>query len=314
MVSTSSTTIIFDPMKFGYLPPDELHGLDLSLPPDSPFTTETFKKLPKKVEFKAVVGCAKWNIPQWIDRIYPKGSKSGDFLQLYSRRFNSVELNTMYYGLKDSKDLINWNNNTPNDFIFCPKFLQVISHDRQLKDVDQLTEEFIEHFEPIRSKLGHYLLQLENTFSPKQQDDLLKFLLQWASQIPLSVELRHPDWFNSEETHPIFQEFKQLGVSAVITDSVGRRDCVHQTLTSDTAFIRFNGSNLHPSCFQRLDDWAIRIKDWKKKGLKNLFFFIHNEEEVYSPQLVGYFIEQLNDSCGLNLQIPKLYPEQTSLF
>ncbi len=302
-------------MKFGYLPISRLSDVDLSLPADNPFTTETLKKVKKPKPLQALVGCAKWNQTPWIGKIYPKGSKAGDFLKLYGQRFNAVELNTMYYGFKDEKDLIDWNLKTPDDFVFCPKFLSEITHDKELKDVESLTDKFIAHFGPIRAKLGHFLLQLEDGFSPAQSEELLAFLETYSGEIPIALELRNKNWFNGAgEPQEIFEKLRKLNVPAVICDTPGRRDCIHQTLTTSTAFIRFNGTDLDQRCLQRLDDWAERIKNWQFQGLEKLYFFIHNEEEVHSPALVAHLIEKLNQKCGLSLTVPRLYMDQTSLF
>jgi len=39
------------------------------------------------------VGCAKWGRKDWVGKIYPEGIKESDFLKLYGKHFNSIELN-----------------------------------------------------------------------------------------------------------------------------------------------------------------------------------------------------------------------------
>jgi hypothetical protein len=43
------------------------------------------------------IGCAVWGYKDWIGELFPPGSKSGDFLSLYSRRLTTVEGNTTFY-------------------------------------------------------------------------------------------------------------------------------------------------------------------------------------------------------------------------
>ena len=59
-------------------------------------------------------------------------------------------------------------------------------------------------------------------------------------------------------------------MGAVITDTAGRRDCVHQRLTTPFAFIRFVGNNLHPTDYSRMDDWVERIQEWFDQGLERV--------------------------------------------
>jgi hypothetical protein len=40
--------------------------------------------------------------------------------------------------------------------------------------------------------------------------------------------------------------------------------------------------------------------------LKEIYFFIHNHEELNSPELCRYAIEQFNKKCGTNLKVPVL--------
>jgi uncharacterized protein YecE (DUF72 family) len=43
------------------------------------------------------IGCAIWGYKDWVGDLFPPGSKSADFLALYSRRLTTVEGNTTFY-------------------------------------------------------------------------------------------------------------------------------------------------------------------------------------------------------------------------
>ena len=43
------------------------------------------------------IGCAVWGYKDWVGDLFPPGSKSADFLSLYSRRLTTVEGNTSFY-------------------------------------------------------------------------------------------------------------------------------------------------------------------------------------------------------------------------
>jgi uncharacterized protein YecE (DUF72 family) len=80
---------------------------------------------------------------------------------------------------------------------------------------------------------------------------------------------------------------------------------MHMRLTLPTAFVRYNGSN-HPTDYSRLDAWVDRVAEWKKKGLKELHFFVHQVVEEASPKLSAYLIEKLNKKIGMTLKVPQL--------
>jgi len=96
----------------------------------------------------------------------------------------------------------------------------------------------------------------------------------------------------------------KLNVGYVITDTAGRRDCVHMYLTVPKAFIRFVGNSLDATDYTRIDSWVERIKYWLDNGLEELYFFMHMHDETYSPELSSYLVDKLNSSCGLSLQEP----------
>jgi hypothetical protein len=41
-------------------------------------------------------------------------------------------------------------------------------------------------------------------------------------------------------------------------------------------------------------------------GLQTLYFYIHQHDELYSPELSYYMIDKLNKKCNLKLEAPKL--------
>jgi len=77
-------------------------------------------------------------------------------------------------------------------------------------------------------------------------------------------------------------------------------------LTTPKVFVRYVGANNPQSDRERLDDWVERLKIWVDQGIRDIYFFVHQNIELESPFLSAYFIERLNKKFGLTLQIPKL--------
>jgi uncharacterized protein YecE (DUF72 family) len=94
-------------------------------------------------------------------------------------------------------------------------------------------------------------------------------------------------------------------MSAVITDVAGRRDCVHQRLTSDKVFIRFNGYGWHPSDFSRMDEWVDRIAFWFDNGISEVYFFAHQQDEMQTPATADYFLEKFEAKTGMPVKRPQ---------
>ncbi|TDG35688.1 DUF72 domain-containing protein [Pedobacter changchengzhani] len=287
-------------MQFGKV--EDPSKIDYTLPADAPETSEILKANKAKQDFKAYVGCAKWNKAD-LKGFYPKGTK--DELTYYAAQFNSIELNATFYGMPTSEQVITWREKTPEDFKFFPKLTNTVSHFKRLINVKEPVEKYCDAISNFEDKLGMAFLQLHDNFKPKDFDRLKVVANEFPKVIPLGVEVRNEEWFSNPTIQAEFcQLFKENGITNILVDTSGRRDMLHMHLTTPTAFIRFVGANDDLIDKKRLDDWIERIVKWKKEGLENLFFFVHQNIELSSPLFSAYFIEKLNEAIGTDLTIP----------
>jgi uncharacterized protein YecE (DUF72 family) len=149
----------------------------------------------------------------------------------------------------------------------------------------------------------------------KYYEVITEFLSSLPSEIKVFLEVRHTDWFASAGGYDdaLFAYLNGHGRGSVITDAAGRRDCVHMHLTVPECFIRFVGNGLHPTDYTRIDEWVVRIGLWMKEGLETCYFYMHQHDELHSPELIKYFIEQMNQRNGTDIPLPVLY-NSPSLF
>ncbi len=289
-------------MKFGKVEQPEL--IDFTLPKDHEGTKKVLSKINNQTPTKIYVGCAKWN-KQDLKNFYPRGTK--DELKYYSSQFNSIELNATFYRIFPAEQYKKWYDKTPENFKFFPKIVQNVSHLRRLNDqAYPILEEYLNATVNLKEKLGTIFLQLHSNFGPKNWDRVERFIKYWPKELPLSIEFRHKDWFNiTTVANELYSLLEENNISNTIVDTAGRRDLMHMRLTNNEAFIRYVGSN-HESDYKRLDDWVTRLSYWKKLGLQNIHFFVHQNLELESPLLTAYFIKELNKNIGSNLIIPKM--------
>lgn len=291
-------------MKFGQVEDPSL--IDFTLPKDNSTTKEILGK--NKSGLKNIsIGCAKWNKTD-LKGFYPKGTK--DELTYYATQFNSIELNATFYSLPSPEQVLTWKEKTPADFKFFPKITNTVSHFRRLINVDDVVTNFATSMLNFGDQLGMVFLQLHDNFKPKDYDRVEKFVKSWPKEVPLAIELRSAEWFEEENFEKVTQLFEENNITNIIVDTAGRRDMLHMRLTTDSAFIRYVGANAE-SDYERLDDWLERIKIWKKEGLKNLYFFVHQNVEKASPLLSAYFIEKLNAEFGTDIVVPKMAEGKT---
>ena len=173
------------------------------------------------------IGTSGWNYPTgkgtWNGLFYPKGrsKRAGtdtfDELRFYAEHFDTVEVNSTFYGQPRAEVTSAWVQRTPPGFEFSLKLYQKFTHPRMFKDaalkrapgaegelldlLAQVTRSDLDEFragiEPLAAagRLGALLAQFPASFkdTPASRDYLAK-LLQAFADYPVAVELRHRSW------------------------------------------------------------------------------------------------------------------------
>jgi uncharacterized protein YecE (DUF72 family) len=297
-------------MEFGREAAEQLDHLDLSLPKDAALTTKVLSSAKKVKKVNVYVGCAKWGRPDWVGKIYPKGTKAANFLDEYAKQFNCIEFNAIYYRLPTMEQVKVWKSKVAKDFKFCPKFTDVITHIKRLKNAEKEVNAFLDVAYALGNNLGPIFLMPHPQMAPKHLDTIVSFVDALPKDIDIFVEFRHQEWFQQPQEEEIFKKLAALKRGAVIIDAAGRRDCVHMHLTTPDAFIRFVGNSLYESDYTRIDEWVKRIKKWLDNGLHHCYFFMHQHEELYFPELSKYLIQQMNKKCELSIPVPQFVTNQ----
>jgi uncharacterized protein YecE (DUF72 family) len=280
------------------------------------------------------LGCAVWAYKGWLGDFYPTGTRSSDYLSLYSRRFTTVEGNTTFYAIPNKDTIARWVDETPTGFKFCLKLHRDITHQGLLepKIADALS--FIDRVKDLGERLGAIFIQLPPSYQPKLLEDLIAFLEALPrQQIPIALEVRHLDWFKESSTNNLTEILQQLNVSRVLLDSrpiyVGdddpqlgserRKPQVPLPLitTNSLSLIRFIS---HPNRSVNqpfLEEWVTQIQQWLESR-KQIYFFVHCPQEERSPHNARYFQKLLErDRVAVpslpwnNLDLP---PQQLSLW
>jgi len=300
-------------MEFGRVESEIIDTIDFTLPPDRHETTLLLSKNKSTDKPKVFVGCAKWGRKDWVGKIYPPKTKEADFLKFYAKHFNCIELNATFYRMPTEKQTASWRSKVGKDFKFCPKFVDQITHIKRLKDVEELKDRFLAGISGFGDNLGPVFLMPHPGMGPKTIDTLEAFIQSLPEDLDLFVELRHDQWFsNSEMFTKVFDMLEKNKSGSIITDASGRRDCVHMRLTTSETFIRFVGNGLHQTDYTRVDDWVQRIKLWISEGIKKVYFFMLMHEEIHSPELSRYVIQQLNKHCGVDIPEPAFISKDTN--
>jgi uncharacterized protein YecE (DUF72 family) len=248
------------------------------------------------------LGCPVWANKDWVGGLFPAGSKSADFLRLYSRRLTTVEGNTTFYAVPRPEVVARWAAETPESFRFCLKLPREISHGGALVQQIDATLAFIERVAPLGPRLGPCFLQLPPGYGPAQRGDLARWLEAWPTERPLAVEVRHPDWYAEPGESVLMELLERHGAGRVVMDVRPIRaggeggallddarerkpDVPMRPLrTRGPALVRYIGHVEPAENDVYLDEWAGRLAGWIGEGAE-IYLFMHCPDESRAPAL-----------------------------
>lgn len=298
-------------MKFGKVAAPETIDFAIRTPP-----AEVQKEQQADGKAPIYIGATGWSMKPWVGKWYAPGTKSSEFLQEYGRLFNTIELNTTHYRIPSLEQVDKWCAQVPEDFRFCPKIPQRISHAKDLGLGSGLIGQTSEAFDRFGPYLGCCFVQLPPYFGFDRLDLLKLFLEAWPKSLPIAVEFRHESWFvDADRIDQWIGILSAHDATAVITDVAGRRDVLHMQVSSTKTMIRWVGNGLIDSDFERLENWVAVLEQWK---LMETYIFPHQPDNVLAPEAASWLAERLQTTKWADTRGPKPYreppPDQLALF
>lgn len=144
------------------------------------------------------VGTIGFSYDDWQPAFYPADTRKSDRLAAYASAFDTVELDTTFYGTPPIDRVAAWAEAVPEGFLFCPKTPRLITHDNPLAVAVPPMLAFLESLSPMHDggKLGPILIQFPPTFSRQHNTVLSEFLGQLPATRRYAVELRHASWLH----------------------------------------------------------------------------------------------------------------------
>ena len=296
-------------MKFGQV--DDLDLVDFSLPSIDKITKRNLSSIRKENNFNFYFGAPGWSDVKFKGIIYPNSTSSKNFLNAYSKQFNSIEVNSTRYGIPKLHTLDKWYDSVGDDFKFSMKVPQFVTHRKDINDYNSKikTEEFLSSIYQLKEKSGISFAVMAKYFEASQFEELEKFVNFWPLDAPLAIEFRNPSWFDSS-VRPEWQDlFIKKNIIPVVTDTPGRRDVLHFNLSNNHLFLRYVGDFDHPSDLLRINKWVNKISELALLGIDNIWFYVHQPGENRDRILHFYnnLIPRINKILNMNIPLLKDY-------
>ena len=203
------------------------------------------------------IGTSGWNYPagkgSWNGIFYPlpeHRERGFDELRFYAERFNTVEVNSTFYGQPRANVTLGWARRTPENFDFAVKLFQKFTHPKLSIDQSPVTQADIDAFrggvDPLAAagKLGPLLAQFPSSFQrTAEAADYLEWLLKAFAAYDIAVELRHRSWSDAPETMALLDQYKAAWVQI---DEPKFKSSIRQDLVggnAETYYLRLHGRN-----------------------------------------------------------------------
>jgi uncharacterized protein YecE (DUF72 family) len=198
-------------------------------------------------EASIYLGTCAFTASGWNGAFYPKGMKSADYLSFYSERFNTVEIDSTFYGCPAPKTVTSWHDKTPAGFVFSVKVPQSITHDRILVDCGEEFETFVETMRLLGNKLGPIVFQFPHfdKYQVKDRhaftDRLVPFLKTLPRDQSFALEIRNRKWLDAEFADML----RGFNVALVLQDihtMPGPDGMEFDPITADFSYVRLLGN------------------------------------------------------------------------
>jgi uncharacterized protein YecE (DUF72 family) len=191
------------------------------------------------------IGPAGWVYKDWNGIVYPaKKPKGFDPLTYLARYFDTIEINSSYYGAPRPSAAKKWVESVGGNaaFRFTAKLFHSFTHERKPTPNDE--KEFKEGIAPLveASRFGALLLQFPWSFKNSQENrEYLAGLQSRFREYPLVLEVRHASWIEPE----ILDLFAELDLGLCNID----QPLFHRSIkpgadaTSAVGYFRLHGRN-----------------------------------------------------------------------
>jgi uncharacterized protein YecE (DUF72 family) len=246
------------------------------------------------------VGTSGWNYPggrgTWNGIFYPPArgrAKSFDELSFYAEHFNTVEVNSTFYGQPRAEVCRAWAERTPAGFEFSVKLYQKFTHPEMFKGAMKRTlpgeaaedhalldalarpnqadlDAFRSGIEPLASagKMGALLAQFPPSFkdTPAAREYLANLVRAFA-EYPVAVELRHRSW--SDAIAGTLALLNTFGAAWVQIDEPKFKFSIRQNYLPNVKgfyYMRLHGRNV--------EKW------WRHDKAEDRYDYLYSSEEL----------------------------------
>src|SRR3989449_11512658 len=240
---------------------------------------------------KLRVGCSGWGYDDWLGGFYPPNTPKSDYLKLYSRVFDVVEVDSSFYRNPGPAVTKEWYRATPSGFRFAMKMPRRITHEKKLKDVAENLGWFYASAKELREKCGPLVAQLPPSIKFDSHWIVMQEFLRAleVDKYPHAIEFRHKSWFRDD----VYKLLRDRNVTMVWSENQYLR--TPTDVTSDEVYLRMVGDREITEFKEVQKDKSAEMRTWYKEleessdSVKGALVFFNNHYAGFGPGSVNEF-------------------------
>lgn len=263
------------------------------------------------------LGAQGWNYDAWVGPFYPSGTRPGDYLKVYARAFDTVEIDATFYAIPSVQTVRGWVSRVPAGFTFALKLPQEVTHERRFRRSADVLSEFCDRARELGDHLGPILIQCAPSFGVSELPALAEFLPQLDPSLRFAIEFRQRGWINDE----VLALLRVHHVALALSDArwIPRRWMLTlaERPTADFAYVRWMGpdrdlvdySRIQVDRSAELDAWARALPGLQSR-VRTVYGYVNNHFAGHSPAS----LRDLQGRLGIAAVDPQSLGDQMTLF
>lgn len=246
------------------------------------------------------IGTSGYSYLEWVTAgFYPRGTRAGQMLPRYARRFATTELNHTWYQMPRAEAIDRQRLATPSSFLFAAKLTRTLTHEVDAGGWRDEVAAYRRGLAPLvqGDQLAAVLVQLPHSFhrSPTNRSYLAALLDELAG-LPLAVEFRNASWANDR----VYDELERRRVTLVTVDVPplpGLFPSLDVVTDPDLVYVRFHGRNTggwysgskdrqfdYDYRAEELSEWIETRLDRMTRRARRAFLFFNNHVAAQAPK------------------------------
>lgn len=269
---------------------------------------------------KVQIGAQGWNYEDWVGAFYPRGSRSVELLDLYTKAFDTVEIDSSFYAIPSEAAIRSWVNRAPAGFTYSLKLPQQITHENRLQNSVVILEQFCQRARGLGEKLASVLIQLPPDFSPLAWQAFEMFIPLLPKDICFAVEFRDRAWVSAPMVDRVLNLLAAHNVALAMVDSKWiPREMSFQLIDRPTAkfgYLRWMGpreltrfTHVQINRDRELREWAEAVAILRER-VEVVYGYFNNHYQGHSPATCNQFKRLI----GQAVVEPEALISQPSLF